>query len=318
MAKKKKKKVDFKKKLIPLEQVVEVAQERIIELGDNGGITLTPYSMGAWSPSKQKLLDKCPLKFLLDYVLKVQVIEEEKKTDDGALRHIGTAAHSILEWIIQGMDIEEAYEKAHKEHYKDVTEEHWHKVVSLQPNIEEFMFRLKIFKAQHKVAHIFPELKLGVDKDWQPVDFFDDNAFFRGIVDLPMLMENGDIVIIDHKHGGFPEFGIRNYNEQLDTYKALFHFGKQKVNNAAAGIHFIKAGDILIGNKTPASSIEQIPNKLQVYIEGSVDQINDKGEFKYKRNSICTYCDYQPICHNGKRGTSNLLQPITELSREIL
>ena len=302
---------------IPVHQVTEVALERIQNLKTKGGFQLTPYSLGAWSPSKYKVLDKCSLKFLLDYVLGIKVEESAEKSDDSALKYIGTAAHTILELCLQGTTLEEAMEIAKTEHYKDVTEQHWGKVEDLRYNIGEFLIRMREFRARNAIACIFPELKLAVDKDWNAVPFFSENAYYRGVVDLPMLMENGDVVIVDHKHGGSQEFGLRNYQFQLDSYKALFHFGKQKVKGAATGIHFIKEGEVLLDTRVSAASIEKIPSKIQVYIEGSVNEINDQKKFNYQRNSMCVYCDYQPICHNGKRGSANELQPIIETSREL-
>ena len=301
-----------------LEQVPEVAQERIHELAKTNKFSLTPYSMGSWSPSKYKSLDKCSLKFLLDYILKISVIEPDEHTDDSALRHIGTAAHSILEFCIQGDSLDDAYEKAKVNHLKDVTETYWPNVENLRYNIGEFLLRLQQFKARNQVRKVYPELKLAVDKDWKPVPFFSPKAYFRGVVDLPMLLENDDVIIIDHKHGGSPEFGLRNYQEQLDSYKALFHFGQQKIEGAASGIHFIKEGDILLGRRVSKSYIEDVPSRIQVFIEGSINQVNDLGKFNYSRNSLCSYCDYKEICHNGKRGTANKLQPVIELSGELL
>lgn len=96
------------------------------------------------------------------------------------LRHIGTAAHTILEFARQGTDLQEAYDKAREMHLEEVTEEYWERVELLKPNIREFLHRLRMFEIQNPVKEAHTELKIAVDRDWNPVNFSDKKAFFRG------------------------------------------------------------------------------------------------------------------------------------------
>lgn len=307
----------FRKALIPVEQVPEVAHQRIDELSSSKAFELGVYTLGTWSHSKSKTFNKCALKFLLEYILKISVIDQEAD-DTSSLRHIGTAAHTILEFTRQGMDIQEAYDKAKEAHIKDVTEEYWDKVESLKPNIKEFLHRIGIFEIQNPVKCAHTELKIAVDRNWRPTHFFDKNAFFRGVVDLPIHLKNGDVVILDHKHGGNPEFGLRNYEDQLDTYGALYLFGVAPAEGIATGIHFIKEGGIVIGPRKPASYYDKVPDRITASIKSSIMYVGDNGKFAHTRNTLCQYCDFKPICHGGKRGTSNLLQDVVEHSKELL
>ena len=311
----------MKKKIIPaknIEAVSTVAQERIQELKEQGSFQMDAEAIGQWSPSKYKTLDKCPLKFLLEYILKVRV-QEESVDDNTVLRHVGSAAHTILEYTRAGHSIDESFAKAKEQHFNDVTLEHWDKVENLKDSIKEFEHRINVFGIQNPVENQYIEKSLAVDKDWNPVPFFSPKAYFRGIVDLSLMLENGDAVIIDHKHGGSAQFGLRNHQDQLDSYKVLVHFALKEVSGAAAGIHFVKEGDVLIGQRSSKAQIEEdITKRLDFYIRSAVDYVAEKGLFRQERNSLCKYCDYQPICHGGKRGTANKLEDVVQLSQELL
>src|SRR5690606_14825231 len=106
-------------------------------------------------------------------------VEEGDLTDDTVLRHVGSAAHTILELCVLGSSTEDAFKKAKELHLSDVTEDHWYRVESLRHNIGEFLYRIRAFLARHEAEKILPEMKLAVDKDWNPVPFMSKNAFFR-------------------------------------------------------------------------------------------------------------------------------------------
>lgn len=305
----------YDKTPIRLEDVPEEAHKRLdmIDTFEWG-----MYSQGAWSHSKYKTLHKCPLKYLLDYILKIRVKGPEELDEIGSLRHRGTAAHTILELARQGLSIEEAYEKAKEMHFHEVTEKYWGEVEDLRYNIDAFLDRFRQFEIREGVDTAYTELKIAVNKDWEPVPFFSKNAHYRGVIDLPVVLKNQDAIIVDHKHGGNPDFGLRNYNDQLDSYKALFYFGVRKVNNIAGGINFIQAGEPLIGPTTPASVIERLPAKIDTYIDSATQYVEEIGRFKQQRNSLCQYCDHKSICHGGKRGTANMLTEVVEHSEVLL
>ena len=62
---------------------------------------ITPEALGPWSPSRMKCLEKCPLQFYLKYIAKVSIPDEEMGDVDTLNRDIGTAAHLVIEIMIQ-------------------------------------------------------------------------------------------------------------------------------------------------------------------------------------------------------------------------
>lgn len=272
-----------------------------------------------WSLSKYKTLDKCPLQFLLNYVLKIKVDTTPEVTQENVVTHLGITCHEILEYMYSGMSEEESYEKAKANNYENVTHKFWSRIDDLMVSIRAFNRRMDKFKEIHDIMEIIPEQKLAVNRKLEPVDFFDPNAFFRGVIDLCLHMRNHDVILIDHKHGGEPSWGLRNFNLQLDTYKMLYHYAKAPVKSAAGGIHFIAASDIILG---PPTSVEHIETKvfkqLLFLMDCAVGNVIELKKFKQTRSSKCTYCDFADLCKGGKRGTAYLLEPIIDMSKELL
>ena len=286
-------------------------------LEKQGGITLSKYGFGAWSPSKIKLLIKCPYQFYLKYVLKVK---NDSYVQDRSMADIGTVAHRILEHLVQGRTITEAYAITKIEHCNlpagtppgtaNLTEQQWEEsIIPLEFNINAFKERLDAFQRDNKVVSINTELKLGVTKDWKKTSFFAKDVYFRGIIDLLILIDQGpafypDGLIIDHKHGGAEgdqKGSTRNYQDQLDAYKPLIHFGMTKLSGASAGIHFIKAGKTAYDDYTDTEGIE---NKLRKSVEWSIDcavsNVEELGFFKHVRGNHCKYCEFDVPCKAKK------------------
>jgi hypothetical protein len=147
---------------------------------------------------------------------------------------------------------------------------------------------------------MFAEMRIGVTEGFEPTGFFAENVFFRGIVDLAILLENGDALFIDHKKGGSAEYGIKNYLPQLDSQKVLFHDGVTQVEGATAGIHFIEAGEIKFGVHHTRKEIETtLRHNLLLSIDSAVHAVIDMGYFKHKTCSACKWCDFAQACKSG-------------------
>jgi hypothetical protein len=286
------------------------------KLEASGGLQFHKYGVGAWSASKLKMLEKCPYQFYLNYILKVK--PDDDYVQDTSMADVGTTAHRILEHVVLGKSIDEAYALTKKEHcnvdfltikkgHAVLSEEKWaESIVTLEGSIMAFKEKLETFERNHTINRKLTELRLGVTRDWKPTTFFADNVYFRGIIDLIIEIETEpgyapDGLIIDHKHGG-GEFGggVRNYEQQLDIYKPLYHFGYRKLSGATAGINFIKAGHTAYGEYDDAETIEKkLLSKLEWLIEGAIDTVKELGFFKHIRGNHCQYCVFNDQCKAG-------------------
>ncbi len=272
--------------------------EQGLEILNKSGLEISVDGFGAWSHSKLSTLRKCPLKFYLQYILKVKRDAEASPM----ITHVGKASHRIIEIALDGATVPEAFIAARREFKDVITSEHWEEHVALvEYNISAFMERVENFKRSEGVTRILQELRIGCTKDWKPTGFFANDVYFRGVVDLVLQLKNGDIVIIDHKYGTVAAMGLRNFQDQLDSYKVMFHKGVYPIRGATSGIHHIKEGEIVLGNHSSREDIEDtLLPKLEFFIDGAVDGLKEIGYFKHIAGSACKYCEYREECKAKK------------------
>lgn len=268
-------------------------------------------AQGPWSSSKLKCLVKCPFQYYLKYILKFKLPSHYQIQDDPYSANRGKAAHEILEHVIIGKSVEDSYKKVRTKYIgtKTLTEEQWEVgVAPLEYNITRFRERIETVGRNHPIRRALTELRIGVTRDFEPTGFFADNVWYRGVVDLVLMLENKDVLIIDHKTGG-GFGGVKAYEEQLDVYKFLFYFGIEKVAGAQSGVHFIEAGDVIMAQYSTAEQIEsELRDKLLWSLNGGIDKAKELGFFKHVRGNQCKWCPFDSLgCKAG------LLKPL-ELS----
>lgn len=294
------------------QEELQEARDRIQLVTD-----ISTTGFGAWSVSKLKTLEKCPLQFFLQYCVKLAIVGEENP-DDVLNRNAGTALHRMLELMFEGHTFVEAESIAREENMAAVTPERWEFVEKHYPNLKSFRRRMGVFEENHPIAEIEPELKLAVTRDYRPTGFFDDDAYFRGVIDLPILLENEDAVVIDHKRGGSPAYGLKYHQAQLSTYHLLYHFGKQKIRGIQSGIHFMEAGAVVMGRYTTGRNVEDmLPTWLDQKIETAVQTVIEAEEFFPIKGTACMYCNFKPLCKNGKRNTCGDVDIFRTESRKL-
>lgn len=282
-------------------------------------IPIVPDSLGPWSYSRYKTLSKCPLQFFLKNVLKIKVPQGAVAQDDPTSANVGKAAHQILEDCVRFPDkkLDEIVDGVRMEYVEGETPqlspEAWEEQVqTLFYNISKFVDRLDAFKRANSVKSFLPEVEVSISKDLKPVPFFSPQAWVRGYIDLVIELVNGDIIILDHKTGAVGS--IKPYEAQLDWYKVMYHFGKQKVRGAQSAVHFIREGDLKMGGYTSSKDIEgKLLNLLDMSIDGAVEAVVTTGKFKRVRGGYCQWCDFDNMgCKSGD------LKPVEEASKRFL
>ncbi len=267
-----------------------------------------------WSMSKLKLLENCPLQFYLSYIVKFRYMDESQDT---LARDLGTAIHDLLEQMQSGMTIKEAYEYCKDKHYTIVTADKWYMLDSMIPNVHKFNRIMHNKDLQKPFDWIEPEMKLAVNKDWEPVDFFDKDAYFRGVVDY-MGRSDGESTVIDYKKGG-QGFLTKYHSPQLLSYLLLDYYCNGKFSVGNSSIYYVEAGELSIGPQIDGEMIESHTRPwLENKIEAAIVAVESEGYFKHSRGNYCKYCDYADKCKDGKRGTCGSLTNYSIESKEIL
>lgn len=292
----------------PIARLAEQIQQATDELVK---LDIDKYSLGPWSISKLKMLRKCPLQFYLKYVLKTKVPEDVAGREDTTSADVGSAAHLILEHVMSGKSVQEGYKLARKEYGPDkLSDEIWsERVETLEMNITSFKDRMDSLALRNPIKRVFTELRIGVTKDWESTGFFSKDVWFRGVIDLIIQLEDGCILIIDHKTGGGLG-SLRPYEDQLNSYKILFHYGIAPIKGAQSYIHFIGAGEIKPSYFSNVSDIEgKLRTTLDFDVEGAIESVKEIGYWKHVASSSCKWCDYSAVCKSSEK----LLKPV-ELS----
>lgn len=282
-------------------------------------VKLDDISLGPWSHSKLKTLEKCPLQFFLKYVVKAKLPKELAELQDSSAADTGSAAHKILEHIFSGHEVPRAYALAKAEFVPDkLSEEMWEeRIVGVEGNIISFKDRIDSFKRRHKVKKIYQEVRIGVTRDWKKTTFFAGDVWLRGVIDFVILLENGDILLIDWKYGPPANAGIRFYTQQLDSYGPLFNYGVTAIKGMTSGIGFIRDGEIILGEYKDEDAISnKLKNTVMWNIEGAIEQVKTDGKFEKKVGSHCTYCEFAPWCKSRTKGTN--LKELEESTRRFI
>lgn len=280
---------------------------------------LTREGLGPWSYSKKKMLEQCPLKFFLQYVIKWKV----PRIQDGSLpvSDIGSALHLILENVTVGKTMTDSYRIAKRKHFDAIGEEYWNQyVIGNQYNIENFRQKLDDFETRYPVKRYLCEIRMAVNADWKATDFFAGDCFYRGVVDLVIQLENGDGLIIDHKSvlnsGGF--LSVKNFKEQLEVYKPLIHHGLIPLKGAQSGIHFIADGEIKFDQYHDVDAIEgRLRHMVEYNVDNAIEVVKEKGFFKHKAGSYCKWCDYRIMCKDKNDPMHEEFRSWEEKSKEL-
>ncbi len=256
------------------------------------------FMFSQFSPSKLKVLQKCPLQYYLKYIVKYT--PEITPTNDTTARDAGKTLHSILELAVKGIELDKAV-SASKE-INEIDEAFWEANVAPHlENVETFLTKLEKFNNAHGIVKIQTELKVGVTRDWKKTTFFDPNVFMRGVIDL-LLVGTDRAFIIDHKKGGNSEWGLKNYMDQLNVYKPFTLALYPDIEFVAAGIHFIEEGAVSL--EPDFSPKEHIVKSIIPLIEYNVSEaekaVRETGYFKHYRGPHCKYCDFNDDCSAKK------------------
>lgn len=272
--------------------------EIVAEL-EKTGISFTPKGLGPWSHSKLKMLKNCPLQFYLKYILKRAAAAEQPVS---LITEVGKAAHRIIELMLSGKKIDVAYAVTREEFKATIDDEDWaENLETVEYNIMKFKEKIENFEKEHGVKRIFQELRIGVTDSWEPTGFFSDDVYYRGVIDLVIQLENNDIVVLDHKFGTSAAMGLRNFQDQLNVYKVLYHRGVTPIEGATCGIHHIREGEVVLDEYVDKETIENsLQNRIEFSIQGAIDTLVELGYFKHIAGNACKYCDYRDDCKAGR------------------
>ena len=238
-----------------------------------------------WSVSKAKTAEQCPLKFKLTY------IDKKKGSGSNSAALVGQAAHQILEILIQDdstwLLAHQSAQDAHQLTSPELTQ-----LENLKLPILNFVRRLKLFRERNGIVDAHVEKRLGVDLDGKPTEFFDNNGFLRGVVDLVLFPPaQPHAIIIDHKSGR-PR-NLSDYEIQFNSYTMLIKAAYPHIVGSKVGVNHIKDDSLDFLPVSDITDIEPYWDNMITYLNEATKQTHT---FKTQTGWWCDWCDRQIYC----------------------
>ena len=278
--------------------------------------------MAPWSHSRIKMFSSCPLQFLLKNLMKVVYVpsdEQVKDQDSLLMKYTGLIAHHILEQMVLGQDFVQGYDSARSKYSDnpDINDDIWEACIGLEARLHSFKTRIETFQIRYDSKQLDVEQKLAVDSNGKKVNFNSKNAFYRGILDLSILLHSNHAMIFDHKNGGSSEHGVRNYEQQLKGQALLLTANYPKITHVVPFIHFIQEGTIWGGKVIYQKEVvlDQFLLSIKSRLTGAIDSLIAKGKFSQRSGNQCNYCEFKAHCKVGKRASGGVFKPLIEESK---
>lgn len=239
-----------------------------------------------WSPSKADLAGRCGLAFKYRYVDKV------KGGPRGAPAKIGVTVHRAQELVFEGVPVKDALSQAVEDVDEVLTHKEEEKVRTFAQSLLDFKTKVDMFVERYPAKELFLERKWAVMPDFTPCDFFDPDGMIRGIVDMGILLENGYLVIIDHKSGRLRPMSY--YGTQLDVYAVMSHAYFPEIKGVQCALNFMASDKVLWGKpKNSKFVVDVLRPWLIKYLNGRATSV---AEFSARTGPHCKWCDYRGDC----------------------
>jgi hypothetical protein len=252
-------------------------------------------SHAPWSISKANVAHECTLRFHLRYTKRAA----GRRIENSAGR-IGTAVHEILERMLRGEDFRMSFMSAAME---NLTRNETLELKTHEVGIKRFFDIFAKWRDKMGRPEVYPELQLAITKDLTETGYWDDDCYFRGVLDVSCVVTRagGDkyAIIIDHKSGDVSD--IEKYEDQLDAYVALASIIYPEVVGAQAAIHWVKAQEAL-DQKTIAWGQLYMRPQIETHILPKfLGHLEAAEELVQARPTptegwYCQFCEYQDSC----------------------
>ncbi len=137
---------------------------------------------------------------------------------------------------------------------------------------------------------IEPEMKLGVGMNWEPKQFFDNDVWGRGKLDVPILVNPETAIIFDWKTGKEWEDPF-----ELEVQAVLLKAKYPELKVIKGAYIWLKEDKY-----GPTYDLHQTLDKTRDKIEGVMEKVG-KGLFYAQPNALCGWCALKTCRHWKER-----------------
>lgn len=223
--------------------------------------------MGMIALSWSRLSDyyQCPLKFKLKYLDKDPKFKEDGTKSPHLVR--GTNVHAALEnYVVQRTSNGEL----------EVKITSLPEVEATKPFVDRFI---------DNYTTVIPETQIAIDKDWNRVEWFSRDAYYRVIMDL-IAIRPSDVAIIDYKTGK-----MRDYDGGPKG-KGQLHLSGAVSLNLWKNVPLVTTTYAYVDHKqTIAKQFTQDDREdLKKHFNEEHERVNADTQFKPTVNEFCKWC----------------------------
>jgi len=269
--------------------------------------------LSKFSYSKLQVGDKCPFRYQKQYV------EREKTTNlvDGTSANIGVLIHEVMERCLQTFmqTKQPVTEQAVRESVEAAlptvlakavcTEEEISQIFAFGDNIKHTLYRI-LALSEKKQSKLYVEVELAIDQNFDRVDYYHKDVFFRGKLDLVIVNPDGACAILDHKTGYRT---LKGHENQLRVYEILAAFALAplvlsehniSLRTVQTGLNFV--ADAVFEWSQPKTLANIKVGNREWFIKW-VNEVSDNTVAGViKRGRHCNWCGYRSFC-GSKVGT---------------
>jgi len=230
---------------------------------------------------------RCPRLFHYRYVEKLaepEVMPEAR---------IGKAVHAALEHALRGVALGEALARGRDLVVGEIEKARFDQLIG---GIPHFLTRLEGFRKRHRVGRQLIEFQLAVRDDFSSTAFYAGDAFYRGVLDIGFVYDDGTLAVVDHKTGA----RYRNLAvvDQLEGYAVLGICGMRHVRRIWLGIHWVGDADMEWQPILPAAHVQrELVPRVLANIEAAALAVDDGP--RPNPGVWCERCNYRSVCPTG-------------------
>lgn len=219
----------------------------------------------ALSWSRLSDYNQCPLKFKLKYIDKPANFKEDFDKSPHLVR--GSNVHKKLEdYVVQKTS----------DGQLEVKITSLPEVEATKPFVDRYIDNYDV---------VIPETQIAINKDWQRVEWFSRDAYYRAIFDL-IAIRKSDVSIIDYKTGKIRDYdGGPSGKGQLHLSAAIsFHLWDDvpEVNTVYAYVDHKQT--------MPLSFKRDQAQELREHFDAEHAKVNADKEFRPQVNEFCKWC----------------------------
>jgi hypothetical protein len=137
-----------------------------------------------------------------------------------------------------------------------------------------------------KVKQAKPETEMAVDFAWNPVEYSDPKAYFRGIIDVHYEVDEGETVHIeDFKTGQVYD----SHPKQMEMYVPLVAAQYPNAKKFVTRLIYIDSGVVTPSKVTPRDRVKPI----RLLLDGRIKNAEEDTIFSVRPSAnVCKWCDY--------------------------